>query len=947
MTKNIELYGVETNNLKNIDALFPHRQMTILTGVSGSGKSSLAFDTLYAEGQRRFLESMSTYTRQFLNQMPKPPIRRLENILPAIALRQQSNFAHVRSTVASVSEVLDFIGLFYTNNGEQRCVNCGDIVQTDNILSISKALDESGNGKLRLMVLAEQRIPAHDRPHFLSRLVERGYMRLWKDGQIISLEGTPLDSLFDAEEYVILIDRVTHTTGEPPSSRLIEAAEEGFRLGDGRLRIDIHGESIQTLRFDTHFSCRNCHKVYPALRAEFFNPNSTLGACPVCTGFGRVSGIDWHKVIPNPQLSIAEHAIKPFSTRAKRLRYNKLLGFCAQNGIDTHKPWYALTTAEQNLVKFGKGSYHGVTSFFEDLESRTNKFINRITLAHYRGYLPCETCGGCGFSEQTRHVYVNGKTMPDLMQMTVDQVLEAFKAIRAEKNADLESKSEYFLTETLSRLQTMHDVGLGYLTLNRQTKTLSGGEMQRLHLSTGLGRGLTDTLYVLDEPTAGLHARDSLRLIRVMESLRDMGNTVVVVEHDADVIAHGDHILELGPGGGERGGKILFEGTFDELKASDTPTGHIFNHQKHTVFEEKTLRHTNRIEIRNATLNNLDHLNVDIPLGCLVCVTGVSGSGKSTLVNDILYNTWKAAQNADDDDEPEEDMDDTRDASEEPSENIGNHAEIRGLERISEMILMEQGTLGRSTRANAATMTKAYDEIRKLLSDTNVAKTNGIEPRHFSFNMPDGRCPRCEGHGTVTVEMQFLSDIEMTCEECGGKRFQPQVLEVTWHGKNVDDILNLTVEEAIAFFKEIPAVTRKLEPLLAVGLGYIRIGQETSTLSGGEFQRLRLSTYLSKGRRKITMPRLFIFDEPTTGLHAQDVQQLIAAMHNLVASGESVLVVEHQLDFIAAADHIIDMGPDAGPLGGKVVFQGSPKEMLSLRNNFTAEALRNYNNSAI
>jgi excinuclease ABC subunit A len=919
--RKIELYGVKTNNLKNIDVQIEQNAVTVLTGVSGSGKSSLAFDTLFAEGQRRFLESMSTYARQFLDQMPKAPVARVDNILPAIALRQQSAMSHVRSTVATTSELLDFLGLLYASSAEQRCVKCGGGVYRDSAQSIHNALSQIGEN-LRLIVFAEINAQDETNAKVLGRLVERGYMRLWVNGEIINMQGANIDALLDMPVLPVLIDRIGWKSSEAPPARLIEAVEAAFLLGDERLKIEIFGHTPQKiLSFDKRFSCKECGELHQMLRPELFDPNATLGACHECTGFGRISGVDWNKVIQDPSLSIEKDAIYPFKTPSKRLRKKRLLGFCAQNGIDTTLAWEKLPKEDQDRVKFGHGAYKGVMGFFKDLEAKSHKFLNRIALAHFRGYSPCTHCNASGFSLQARNAFLGERSIAQILPMTVSEALAHFEALAKRASSSL-SGAAYFLTEILTRLRTLHDVGLGYLNLNRQSKTLSGGEMQRLHLSTGLGRGLTDTLYVLDEPTAGLHPRDSERLLSVVAGLRDMGNTIVLVEHDPDVMAAADAVIELGPGAGEYGGKICFMGSYAGLYQSDTATGRMLRQTTRTKLVTNSPKSGDCIRIIGAREHNLKNIDVVIPLGAMVCVTGVSGSGKSTLVNDILANTWKVRQKS----LHEDDV-------------LGNCDAVEGLDLLSDLVLMEQGSLGRSSRANAATMTKAYDDIRKLMANNAFAKANMILPNAFSFNTKDGRCPKCEGRGVVTIEMQFLSDLELVCDACQGKRFKSKVLDVQYLGKNIDDILNMSVTEALEFFKDTASITRKLRPLRDVGLSYIRIGQVTSSLSGGEFQRLRLATFLGKMRRSTTKPRLFIFDEPTVGLHMQDIDQLINAMRQIVEKGDSVLVVEHQQNFIAAADHVIDLGPEGGPNGGKIVFEGSPVALMRCKESYTGQAL--------
>ncbi|MBQ9817971.1 MAG: excinuclease ABC subunit UvrA [Proteobacteria bacterium] len=929
MQKSINLFGVKTNNLKNITCRIPMRELTVLTGVSGSGKSSLAFDTLYAEGQRRFLESMSTYVRMFLDEMPKPPIERIENCLPAIALRQQSSFDHPRSTIATVTELLVHIAQLFANAASLHCVHCGGEVGRDTDTEIDRRLAEFGR-KLKIVVYAEVRLSeGESAAQRLSALAAGGYHRLWNDHKIIELQEGDIEQLLDARQFSVLIDRVVYHPEKGLDGRMAEALEEGFQLGESRLKVDIlDPDDVITITFDRRYTCRQCGEIYPPLRPENFDPNSTLGACPVCTGFGSVSGIDWNRVI-NPNLSIQNDAVIPLRTPSTHSRKTQLLGFCKRMSIPTDVPFLNLTREQQELVMFGKPPYKGVMGYFEMLMSKNQKFTARIQLARFRGYTPCEACDGSGMSSIARNIDLCGKSFVDVMRMTVSEALDFFSSIPQELLKNTGSLTPW--EDILLRLKTLNGVGLGYLTLNRKSKTLSGGECQRLHLSCGLGRGLTDTLYVLDEPTAGLHPIDSMRLIRVMKSLQELGNTLVVVEHDTDVIEQADHIIELGPAGGEGGGKIIFEGDVPGLHQSDTPTGHMLRTESRTKLNTSALPTHRKIRIENASIHNLKNISVDIPLGQIVTVVGVSGSGKSTLIHDVLYQTW-LMRDPEHANAPSDDSEDDKITVE-----FDSTARILGLEQFDDIIMMGQGALGRSLRACVATMTKAFSDIRMLFARQPDAVENQINASCFSFNTGWGRCQACEGLGVKTIEMMFMNDLTVPCPACGGKRFIPDVLAIRYRGKNISDVLEMTVSEARAFFAEYRAIAGPLATLCDVGLGYIRLGQSTSTLSGGEFQRLRLASYLERATED-NARTLFIFDEPTVGLHMQDVACLMTALQRLVAHRASIIVIEHNLDLIAQSHHIIELGPEGGPNGGRILFEGTPAQ-LAKANTPTGKAI--------
>lgn len=965
----IELRGVSTHNLKGFDLDVPHRALTVITGVSGSGKSSLAFETLYAEGQRRFVESMSTYARQFLQRMQKPPLKSIRNVLPAIAMRQKHVSAHARSTIGTLTELDDHLQMLYARLGQQLCVQCGKPVTKGTADGIAAQLQSLGDGA-KLILTANVTVEPPETPaQTLARLVAEGHQRLWGQGKAHDLSVVDPELLLDADAFDVLVDRVIiRAEGK---ARLLEAVEVGLRLGKGVLRVwraDAKPDAAP-LVYREGLACDACGTAHAALIPSLFNPNTTLGACPVCTGFGRTTGIDYDKVIPNAFRTIEHDAVAPFATPSREREKQRLLELCKRKGVDIKKPWIELGPEDKRAVMNGDKYWGGVKGFFKKLEGKRTQMSARITLARFRGYSPCDACDGARLGTQAQAVHVAGTPLHVVQQMTAAKALAHMENLNQTLPASERAAARSLLEEILLRLRYMNGVGLGYLRLDRQTRTLSGGEFQRLHLTSSVGRALSDTLYVLDEPTAGLHARDSQRLLLALRGLRDQGNTVVVVEHDPELITGADWVVELGPMGGERGGQLLYVGALKELLHTDTPTGRMLSRRlgvqiKHTSPSEDagkpkrgkaaigrhpaeeppaestdaapTQHHGVALRVTGATEHNLQNLSVTFPSRKLVAITGVSGSGKSTLVHDIIYQSWCARAG-------------------DPTADPGHAESIEGFEQFSELVMMTQNPLGRSSRSNAATSTKAFDAIRKCFSSTPEAEAAGITNCHFSFNTEGGRCETCEGTGLVVVEMQFMADIELPCDACQGRRFKPEVLEIRYKGLSIDQALHLTIDEAIRFFGDKKPVINKLQPLADVGLGYIRLGQSTSTLSGGELQRLKLAAYLpvrakkadEKGKdtskdtkAKDDRPCLFIFDEPTTGLHLQDIEVLLRALRRLVVQGHSVLVVEHNTDFIAACDHIIDLGPEGGDGGGQVVVEGSPSEVAACEASYTGQALR-------
>mgnify|MGYP000097198236 CR=1 FL=1 len=918
--EHIQLKGVHTHNLKGIDVEIPQGKLTVVTGLSGSGKSSLAFDTLYAEGQRRYTESLSTYARQFLQQLERPPVDFVKNIQPAVALRQHNETQNARSTVGTVTEIDDHLHLLFTHIGEVTCVECGHIVQRDTLasaLEIVLAMEEG----TKLVVVSDIDASNEElRPAILKQLVQDGYRRLLVKGEVLELDDADaLERVLGMDEFPLVIDRIV--VRENQKMRISEALEAGFNMGKGRLVLYEHRASEPFMVFDRAFRCNNCGTDAIEPQPALFSFNSSLGACPTCTGFGKTVGLDFKKVIPNPTITLENGAIAPFETSKYTTYKDKMLRACRKEGVPVNLPFRKLTREHQRFVKEGGKGWQGVRGFFKMLQGKQYKTHVRIFLARYRGYDDCQDCLGARLGPQARNVRVHGMAVSDFWEMRLEEMLEQLG------NIPFTTKERetvgVLLDEILHRLRYLNTVGLGYLTPGRQSRTLSGGEMQRIHLTTSLGRALTDTLYVLDEPTAGLHAIDSTRLLKTLHRLRDLGNTVVVVEHDPEIILGADHIVELGPFSGERGGELIFEGAIDAFMEAETLTSESLRTRVVEDAEPEPFPEDHpHVEIVGAREHNLDDLSVRFPHERLTVITGVSGSGKSTLLHRTLYNGWRRLKG-------------------QGGVEAGAVDSLEGLTHFDTVVMMSQSAVGRSSRSNALSYTKGYDDVRKLFSQTEAAKKEGLTMGDFSFNTPGGRCENCQGSGTITIEMHFMADIEITCPECQGKRFTDRVLSVAYQDKNIDDVLNMTVEEGLEFFKQQKTLIRKIQPLADVGLGYLRMGQPTPTLSGGEAQRLKLATYIAQGNKRGDVdPVLFIFDEPTVGLHLKDVEVLLGALRKLVDLGHTVLVIEHNTDFIAQCDWVVDLGPGAGPHGGKLVVSGTPRQVARCEESVTGQHLQ-------
>ncbi len=918
MNKAVTLRGVRTHNLKNLDCDIPHQTLTSVTGVSGSGKSSLAFDTLYSEGRRRYTESLSTYARQFLQRMARPPIDAIHNVQPAVALKQKNDVSNARSTVSTTTEIDDHLHLLFSHAGTTYCPNCDVPVFRDNPARVATLLGQQKEGSRWVLVGPVDAPVEEHRGKLLQQLVSEGYRRLFIDGQTVDVSEQGIEELLDLDTYPVIVDRLVIREGD--EMRFAEAIESGMAMGGGRVEIHSYDDPDEAPKvYDQAFRCNGCGEDLVEPQPALFSFNSSLGACDTCSGYGKTMGIDYRKVIPNPKLSLKEGAVACFEKGKYKRQRSRLLKACDKEGIPTDKPFEALKEEQQEFIKYGGTGYTGLSGFFERLKKKQYKTHVRIFLARYRGYETCHDCRGTRLAPEARQVRFDGRIISDFWQMRIEEAHDYFQHL--DIDGETEAKVKPLLEEIGHRLHYLHEIGLGYLQLGRQSRTLSGGEMQRIHLTSSVGRALTDTLYVLDEPTAGLHARDSRRLLNVLQGLRDLGNTVVVVEHDPEIILGADHIIELGPVGGEQGGSITYEGPREGFELESRVD---FSRADEMADQSDEEPSPGTISIFGARQHNLKDIDVTFPKARLSVVTGVSGSGKSTLLEDILYNGWRRLQG-------------------QGGVEAGDFDRIEGLDDFESVQLMDQSSLGRSNRSNAMSYTKAFDNIRKAFARTAAAQEAGLSVGDFSFNTSGGRCPDCEGTGTVTVEMHFMADVDVPCETCEGKRYGPEVLDIEYRGQNIADVFDMTVDEAMSFFESSRAIRRKLRPLQEVGLGYLRLGQTTDTYSGGEAQRLKLATYIADGRKRgETRPVLFIFDEPTIGLHLKDVSVLLVALRKLVELGHTIICVEHHIEFIARCDHVVDLGPEAGPRGGSIVAQGSPREVARHRESITGAFLSDY-----
>jgi excinuclease ABC subunit A len=924
----VEVVGARTHNLKSVTCRVPHGRVTVVTGPSGAGKSSLVFDTIYAEGQRRFVESMSTYARQFLDQMERPPVEDLRNVLPAVALEARNTVRNARSTVATITEIHDVLRLLYAHLGEVHCPNGHGPARRWTAGEAAADLAAGATGG-RFLLVARLERPKRGADEKLAELVRQGFARRLEGGEPVAIE--------PRERWPKGLDPLPLALGRfradgAATARVAATIEDGWKLG--ARAVEAIGEGA-VRHYATDLGCAACGTALRTPTPALFSFNSPLGACPTCEGFGRVIGIDAERVVPDPERSLAERPIAPWNTPAYEELYDGLLAAARRARIPLDRPWRELTEAQRSWVWRGDGEFVNLEGFFRWLEARTYKVHVRVLLARYRAYNPCPDCGGSRLNREALAVRVDGRTLPELLAQSVEELT---RWLAAREWSERQREVGGHLIEALAeRLRVLDRVGLDYLTLDRQARTLSGGETQRIHLAAALGSGLTSTLYVLDEPTIGLHPRDNEKLLALLSDLAARGNTVLVVEHDRTIIEGADWLIDLGPAAGERGGAVVAEGPPSEvLEHPDSLTAQFIRrppptparahvarfrreHGRKTVEQELTDRP--RLTILGAREHNLAGIDVSFPLDALVAVTGVSGSGKSSLVENVLYGTYQRSRGV---------------VDVEP----GRCDALLGLERLTDVTLVDQSPIGRSSRSNPITYVKAYDDLRKIFAGTEEARRRGITPAHFSFNLETGRCPECQGTGVLEVDMQFMAPVVVTCDRCQGRRFRPEVLAVRHLGRDIAETLELTVEEALVLYARETTLCRKLRSLSEVGLGYLRLGQPTSTLSGGEAQRLKLASFL--GRPAAAGRRLFLFDEPTTGLHLSDIDLLYRTLRRLVQRGDGVVVVEHNLDFLAHADWIVDLGPGGGARGGKLLSCGPLSTFLDEGESPTAEALRRH-----
>ncbi|MBM2814238.1 MAG: excinuclease subunit [Ignavibacteria bacterium] len=923
MAKNgtyIKIQSANVHNLKNISVDIPRNAITVVTGVSGSGKSSLAFDTLYAEGQRRFAESLSAYARQFLERMDKPDVESISGLPPAIAIGQKPPSKNPRSTVGTSTEVYDYLRLLYGRIGKTYCKDCGKLVRKDSPGSVVTRILKFDEGD-KLYILFPINATSKTLEPELMKYRESGFFRaiIGSSDEIINIEQDSFPKIPKNDIAYILVDRFVLRYDEDSVTRLTDSIETAFSGGSGKILIR-NLTKEKELAFSSKYECNECEIVYVEPDPKLFSFNNPYGACPKCEGFGRTIGVDEDLIIPNKGKTLRNGAVHPFNMPGFAMFQRALLKIAPKHSISLDVPIDSLTPEQIDIIRNGSGDYTGIKGFITLLEENSHKIQYRILLSRYRGYTKCYACDGSRLRTSARQVIVDGKSIPELVSKPLDELLSFIKQINL---TDYETKVAGQVVRELEwRIGLLVDIGLNYLTLDRLTHTLSGGEAQRINLSTALGSSLVGTLYVLDEPSIGMHPRDTNRLIDILFKLRNLGNTIVVVEHDHDIIRKADYILDLGPRAGEFGGNIVFSGNFNEMLSSGRSlTADYFTGRKKIEIPSKRSHGSGKkLVINKARKYNLKIDKVEIPLNCITVVTGVSGSGKSTLINEILYpglTKYDAGY----------------------VEHPGFFEKIYGSENIGKIEIVDQSSIGKSSRSTPATYTKAFDSIRDLFSQTQAAKQLGWKPGHFSFNVPGGRCEVCEGEGIVSVDMQFLPDVQLICEACKGSRYKKEALAITYKGKSIIDVLNMTIDEATEFFGGINKITKKLSILKDVGLGYLRLGQPSTMLSGGESQRIKLANHLDSS---VGENCLFIFDEPTTGLHSDDISKLLNCFRRLISAGHSVLIIEHNLNIIASADWIIDLGPDAGEAGGRLVAEGTPEQIVKVKESYTGAALSDF-----
>src|SRR5215470_9839353 len=914
----LRIEGARQNNLKNVSVALPHDRVTVITGVSGSGKSSLAFDTIFAEGQWRYIESLSAYARMFLERLDRPDVDRIEHIRPAIALEQKNPVRTARSTVGTATEVHDYLRLLFAKVGRVHCTECGAEARSDSAEVVADALVREHAGARALVCFPLPASSVKEPAALAAALLQRGFARVKVGERVLELAdaaGRPaaLPDAREGERWSVVLDRVV--IGPDARRRLTDSLETALAEGQGAAAVDIVGRL--TIAVSREFRCPQCAVALTRPRPLLFSYNHPLGACPECKGFGNILRYDEALVVPDQTRTLAEGAVQPWSHTSGKWYQKQLLKAAKKRGVDTTRPYLELSSEDRKWIYEGEDGFSGIQGFFEEVEGYRYKLHVRVFLSRYRSPAPCPLCSGARLRPEALSVRIGGATIVELSNKTVEE-LERFLDALALAGWE-ERVARDVLRHLRAKLDFLLRVGLGYLTLARQTRTLSGGEAQRINLANQLGSQLVGTLYVLDEPSIGLHARDTARLAELCRELAAAGNTVVTVEHDRSFIESADYLIEMGPGSGEHGGSVVFAGTqADFLKDPRSLTARYLTGRETIPLPISRREGRRALVLRGARAHNLKNVTLRIPLHTLTCVTGVSGSGKSTLIHDTLYRAvarhFKVEFQA-----------------------PGEHAELRGLEHLRGVRLIDQDPIGRTPRSNPVTYVKAFDEIRKLFAGLTRAKTLGLGPGSFSFNVPGGRCETCEGDGVQKLEMYFVEDVYATCQECEGKRYRPEILQVTYRGRNIGHVLQQTVDEAVGFFAAEPALVRRLKVLQEVGLGYLRLGQPATTLSGGEAQRLKIAAELSA---RLTTDHLYILDEPTTGLHLDDVKKLLAVLNRLVDAGNTVLVVEHHLDVIKTADWIVDLGPEAGDAGGEVVAEGTPEQIAQIAGSYTGKYLR-------
>jgi excinuclease ABC subunit A len=915
----IVIKGAKLHNLKNIDLAIPKNKLVVITGLSGSGKSSLAFDTLYAEGQRRYVESLSSYARQFLGKLDKPQVEYIKGISPAIAIQQKVISSNPRSTVGTSTEIYDYLKLLFARIGQTYSPISGEAVQKDTVTDVIDYIQSLPIDSAILILAPLYNTGVRSFDELLKILRQQGFTRMEIDGNQVKIEDL-LEFNFEPKDKAkvhLLIDRVNTKDDEHFYHRLADSVQTAFFEGKGSLIVK-NADNFIEKTFSNSFERDGMLFNEPSI--HFFSFNNPYGACPSCEGYGKVIGIDENLVIPNKNLSIFEDAVVAWKGDKMSEWKNYFINISARYSFPIHKPYFQLSSEQKEFLWYGANEWEGIDGFFKMVESNTYKIQYRVMLSRYRGKTVCPDCKGKRLRKEASYVKINGKSLQDLVDLPLDELQLFFDQLQL---TDYENKvAKRILTEIRNRIGFLMDVGLSYLTLNRASNTLSGGESQRINLATSLGSSLVGSIYILDEPSIGLHSRDTEKLIGVLKKLRDLGNTVIVVEHDEDIMRAADHIIDIGPEAGINGGRVVFEGNFQELLKAETLTAKYLNGKMKIDVPSKRIPVKNHLQIIGARENNLKNIDVKFPLNMLTVITGVSGSGKSTLMKEILTPALQRQLEI-------------------YGNKIGDYDTLSGdISKIQNIELIDQHPIGKSSRSNPVTYVKAYDEIRNLFAKQKASKLMGFQPKHFSFNVDGGRCDACKGEGYITIEMQFMADVELECDTCQGNRFKKEILEVRYHQKNISDILHMTIDEAVEFFQKQneERIVEKLLPLQETGLGYVELGQSSNTLSGGEAQRIKLASFLGKNHTQ--QNSLFIFDEPSTGLHFHDIKKLLKAFRALIENGHSVFVIEHHPDIIKAADWVIDLGPEGGKNGGVIVAQGTPEEIANTKNSYTGKYLK-------